>query len=177
MSNTTYPVDNTVFTTPVSGNTTTYRNQYGGTPTPTSGTSTYSGSGRLKSGSGVPGWVGPVVGCLGGLLLVLIVIVAVVLVRRRRHRNHDLPPIHDQMYVDYKVDKRAPLPVPRSDDGEANSKQNDKVMVRTQTYDYAYGKSKQSKKSRQMEKQPSIEQPHEYLEFSNPADEEYATIP
>jgi hypothetical protein len=49
------------------------------------------------------------------------------------------------MDVDYKVDKRAPLPVPRSDDGKANSKQNDKVPVRTQTYDYAYGKSKQSK--------------------------------
>lgn len=128
-----------------------------------------------RPSSGEPGWMAPVVGCLGGMILIIIIVVAVLLVRNRRRRNPNLPPIHDQMYIDYKVNKRAPLPAPRSEDNTAA--QTDTLKVKTFTYDYADGKSNKNKNMRNVENSLIVRQlPHEYLDLTNSTDHGYSTV-
>lgn len=118
---------------------------------------------QAESGSGLPGWVVPVVACGGGLILILIVILSFVLIRRRmRRRKSSLPPIHGQMYVDYKAGKRAPLPIPRSDDNKSNESKAAIQNSGSLTYDYLEPSPRNTNESIKVRNS----QPHEYLDVS-----------
>ncbi|XP_060559109.1 uncharacterized protein LOC132719364 isoform X2 [Ruditapes philippinarum] len=78
----------------------------------TSSSTEKSSSAMTSGSSGVPRWTVPVAASIGGVLVLVIVIIVVIMCRRSK-KPHNMSPIDEQMYKEYKLSKRPPIAPPR----------------------------------------------------------------